>query len=281
VLRLRTAFLSLIAYLVILFVFAYQQQDMVRYPWMIVFLALVAVVSILAIPILSRQKPAYLVTGYLLVYFLVRIFCCSSLWGGIQTYITLVESLFLIIAVLLATDVGNKLNDFTVAVRDLTLGDIDTLSPAPDQAEIIIEREFLRSTRHQCPLSMVIVKPDEEDISPYLNRSVADIQRSMMTRYALARIVRVASTLIRRTDLIVRHISHQNDFVIFSPDTSHENAKLLIERLKSEIETQAGIKVHCGYATYPNDGLNFEDLIEVAGTQIQTREIRLQQEDDG
>ncbi len=237
------------------------------------FTGLAAILLILAFPSFSRQKPRLVIGVCFLVYLLLRLGASWLagtwlIWGGNYTYLTITELTLLAIGILLAIRVADHLDDFSQAVQNVTLGAASYKVQPLEQAYDDIQREFLRSQRHHYPLSVIVVEPDPQSVNLTLNRAVSEIQRSMMTRYVLNNIIRIASGLIRRTDMVIDQVTNRDSFVVFSTDTSRESAELVKERIRAAIENSLDVRVRCGLATFPEDGRSFEELVQIANDKI-------------
>ena len=120
----------------------------------------------------------------------------------------------------------------------------------------------------------MVVQPDPATVEVNLNRTVLEVQKAMMTRYAVTNIMRLASNLMRRTDYIVDQVIDKDSFVILLTDTDANTAQILAERFQAAVDQAMGIKVETGLAAFPEEGLTFEDLVNKADGKIQGRLAR-------
>jgi GGDEF domain-containing protein len=275
---LRRSFLFLIAYLAAFLNIErldFSATSQIHLSPIMYLVCITAIVLILIFPVFSRQKLQLVLTFWLAIYLILRLVLwwivpAWPIWGGINTYLTIAEMTLLTVGILLALRVANHLEEFTQAVQNITLGGASYKVQPLEQAYDDIQREFLRSQRHHYPLSVIVVEPDPQSVDLTLNRSVTEIQQSMMTRYVLNNIIRIASELIRRTDMVIDQATNRDSFVVFSTDTSRESAELVKERIRTAIENKLNISVRCGLATFPEDGRSFEELVQVANDKIIT-----------
>ncbi len=284
--KLRVSFLGLILYLAVLFCLervGWQEPALVYSAWINFWITLAAITLILLLPVLSRANSAVIAVMTTIFYLAVRFYFQwmhpqNPVFGGIFTYITGAQLFMLVIAVNLTVKLVSKINEIDDAIEDITLGNTNYQIQMRDKAISDIEREFVRSSRHHFPLSVIVVQPDAESVDTTMFQSVREIQQRMMSRFLLSRLVNITSNSVRRTDLIVNQAPDDNSFVVFSPDTSSNNAELLIKRIQTSIENQTKIKIHCGQATFPDEGLNFDDLVRIAYDRLQPESTTLTSE---
>lgn len=249
------------------------QENLINISTMVYVLALIAVSVIVMWRPISRIPQHYFFGIWILIFGFARVAAVfildRPLYGGIYTYLSITEFSLFIIGVGLAYNVAIHLDDFEDAVRNITLGDIRHRVRHLNEATDEIQKEFVRSRRHNYPLSAIVIEPVPSSVEVTLNRSVLEIQQSMMTRYVLTNLMRIASGFIRRTDMIIDKVIDQDRFVILTPDTGVNDAFKLAERLREDIASQLGVDVCCGLASFPQEALTFEELITIANHKIQ------------
>lgn len=234
---------------------------------------LAAIGSIVMFRSFSRLPLRVQLGSWLAVYLTARIGAVylmgRPIWGGIYTYLTITEISIVLASVLLARNVADHLSDFEEAVQNITLADISHRVSHITEAYEEVQKEIMRSRRHNYPVSIMLVEPDPDSVQVTLNRSVLEIQQAMMTRYVLTSLMRITKEMTRRTDMIIDHALDKDSFVVFCPDTNGEDALLLANRLQNAVYEQLGVRVCCGLATFPEEALTFETLIERADLKIQ------------
>lgn len=272
--------LILIVYLTIFFNIErvdLDQPNLIDISSLLYVLVLLALIVILSVPRMSRVNLPLLILLWSIFYLGTRMLALPyyhrALWGGIYTYLTITEISLSSIAIILAYQVRRQLTDFRQAVENLTLSGLANRIQHKEDAYDDIQKEFLRSRRHHFNLITMIVQPDPATVKISLNRSILEIQKKMMTRYAVTNIMRMASNFIRRTDLIVDHVVDKDSFVVLLTDTNMESALHVAERFQDMVNKTMGIKINFGLASFPDDGLTFDDLIAKADAKIQNHAI--------
>lgn len=134
-----------------------------------------------------------------------------------------------------------------------------------------IEVEMFRSRNSHQPLSVVVVEPKPESVQVALHRAVQEVQQTMMYSYVINSMAQRLSKYLRRTDLILEQ-REQGRFVILCPDTNGRELKLITEYVETIADLELGVSVRCGTATFPDQALTFEDLVNLAQSHLQQTE---------
>ena len=233
------------------------------------------VVSIIVIPQLRHWSyPALLLIGAILYLgFKVYLTPTKIVWGGIYPYVIFVEFTVVEVAVILARHLAGWLDDFVGAVENITFAKLRRVRTLDEVGEDL-ESEMYRSRRYQHPLTIVVAKPDVSSLKLKIHRTVEEVQRSMMVRYvAISLMTRALYGQLRRTDWLLED-SGKKEYVFVLPETRGERADIVIDRIQKTAE-ELGVAVSCGIATFPDDALTFESLIERAETKMGAAEEKL------
>ena len=253
------------------------QENFIDISSILYVLVLVVLLLILAFPKISRLSLAAILVLWVISYLGIRVAILPiyprAIWGGIYTYLTITEISLSSIAVILVYQVRRQLTDFRQAVENMTLAGLTHRIQHRDTAYEDIQKEFLRTRRHRYNLSVLVVQPDPATVKISLNRSVLETQRQMMTRYAITNIMRLASNMVRRTDLIVDQVIDKDSFVILLTDTDPENADDVARRFQALVDKSMGVKINIGLAAFPDEGLTFDELVSKADQKIQAAEL--------
>lgn len=235
-------------------------------------MVLLALIVILTVPGILRLPLSAVIVLWVVLYLGTRLaifpWYHRHIWGGIYTYLTITEVSLSTITIILTYQVRRQLNDFKQAVENLTLAGLTHRIQHKNEAMDDIQKELLRSRRHNYPLSVMVVEPDPATVKLSLNRSVVEVQKAMMTRYVITNIMRLASNLFRRTDLIVDQVIDKDSFVVVLTDTDGEKAGAVAQRFQDLVEQGMGVKIGVGLATFPDEGLTFESLVDKANERI-------------
>jgi len=187
----------------------------------------------------------------------------SPKFGGIHTYLTIIEFLLVAGTAVLAHRVGAALEEFRQAVEIITLRNKNDRLRSMSEAQEDVQIQMSASRRMRRPLSVLILEADARSLNMMIHRFVRELQRAMMQRYVLAVTARMLARHLRRTDLIIED-SKPGRLIVVAPETAEDNARLLGDRLVHLVQDRLGITAHYGVATFPNHSLTFEDLLDAA-----------------
>lgn len=236
-------------------------------------LGTLAVLSVLVIPLLWRANVSLALVIWLVIYLIAKLaftqFDVLGVIGGNHAYLTFTEMGLMAILIWRAHDVSRLLHDFEEAVRNITFADVSRRVQKLDDAEEDIQVELIRSRRHHHPLTVMVIEPEPESIQVALNRTVEEVQKAMMSRYVITSLARVVSGQLRRTDLVIDQ-REKNRFIIVSPDTTATNSTMLADRIQAAAAVQLGVLVSCGVASFPDEALTFDELVQQAKTNLRS-----------
>jgi hypothetical protein len=115
-------------------------------------------------------------------------------------------------------------------------------------------------------LSVIVVEPDPESFQLSLPHIFEEMQKTMVTRFARAKIAQVLHQHLRLMDLILEE-DDSNCFIILCPEVDKQGSAVIVERIQT-VMNQEGITAQCSTATFPQDSLTFEGLINQARTKL-------------
>ena len=240
--------------------------DLHSYVYVLVTIAALAV-------LISRRHQSvsvyYSIFFYEAVYVALKIlvFTNRPLIGNIYTYLSITEMTLLAISIFLTYDVARALNEVEGVIEKVTFPKHgQRVIPITDAADEV-KLEFIRSRRHNRPLSLVVVDIDPHEVKVNLEQAVKKIQKAMLTRYILASLANIISKEARRTDLIIDQVE-KDRFILLCPETTAEGSTVLSERIQAIAHERLGVRVKCGLAAFPDEALTFEDLLQRAQENI-------------
>jgi len=232
-------------------------------------LIVTAIIMVLAIGWFKSLNQPTLILLWTAAYFAMRAILLSHrpIVGGGFTYLTFTEWGMLTIGVVLAQILALNIGGVEKTLKDFAFANITGI-PRIEEARERIQAELYRSRRFQRPLSIIILEKEWNNSQINVNTEL-DAQSVLMAEYVSAIIVRELSTQLRQTDFMLEH-DKRGKFVIVSPDTDRPGVDRLIERLKSLDQIKL-FSVNFGAATFPEQGLTFEHLMEKAETNLRQR----------
>jgi GGDEF domain-containing protein len=243
----------------------FNEANIIDVPSFIYIQGIIAVVSILTIPFLYRSPRyvsfvvwgvIYAITRYILVH-------NRPVIGGIYTYIFITEIAFLTATLFLSYNVARNLYDFEQAIENITFGKIRKRVRSLDEAKEEIKSEILRGRRYRRPISLMVMKVDPASVKVALQRTVEEVQRAMMERYVFLGLARLISKQTRRIDILVEQ-EGKEQFLVLCPETDTSGVTNALGRIQQAARENLGLTLSWGVASFPDEALTFEDLLQKA-----------------
>jgi hypothetical protein len=116
-------------------------------------------------------------------------------------------------------------------------------------------------------LSVIVVEPDRQSFEYSLPRIIEEMQRATKNRFARVKLAQTMEKHLRLMDLILEEEGGNNHFIILCPEVDREGSAVIVERVKA-VMNQVGIAVQCRIATFPEDALTFEGLVNQAKAKL-------------
>jgi hypothetical protein len=190
-------------------------------------------------------------------------------WGEAFTYLTLFELTGVLITTAFAHRVGQLTADFVETLHSLFLSDLERRVYPPGQAEAIVKREMQSTRRQNHPLSILLVRADAGEANIKLSPIAHEIQRLVTQRLGLVALTRLLAGNLRPSDLIVEEIN-RGQWLLMTSVARRGQAYAILRRLDDQTKKQFGIPLRYGIASFPEQGLTFEDLIAQAEQDLKT-----------
>ena len=184
--------------------------------------------------------------------------------------IVILEFVLLQTAVWLTYNLAREIGRAESVLDALALSTFPNRALDMDAAFDKIKVELTRSRRYHRPLTLMVLQTDPEDHQS-MKEMVKNIQHDLAHRFSLARIGQIIGDGVRQTDLVVR--DHTGRFVVICPETDMGYSAVLADRLKSAVESRAGISIQWGVAAFPEEALTFEDLLQKARERLAAPEL--------
>lgn len=249
--------------------FDFGQNNIIDVHSFVYILGTVAVVSTILWPSFARRSASNSILLWFLIFVLFKLLLLSehSIWGGIYTYLTLTEAVFVLVLVYLAHRVARNYHDFQQAAEYVTLADAGWHLLKVKDAGQEIRREMSRSRHFHRALSVIIVRPDKQSVAKAAPRFLEEIQQNVAELWTAARLSSTIKEQLRVVDLVMED-RENGRFVILCPEIDTQGADILTERIGKTLSNQLGITISYGVASFPKEALPFETMVTEAGRQL-------------
>ena len=231
------------------------------------FIMMTAAVFAGVIPLGRYRPPLY---SFLVLWMVVYLLTWEFYWRGQASppgaSEVAIQFLLLEVAAGLAHNVGNALAEFDILFDGLSSQMYPNRTLELSSAGDRIQTELTRSRRYNRPLSVLIVKVmpgSKENYHGRLERLEADL----FQRFTMAKVGQILNGQARQTDLIMRDAAGR--FVILCPETGSEDCTKLADRVRKGVEEDLGDEVRWGIASFPEETLEFDDLLQKARQRVE------------
>ncbi len=237
--------------------------DFAKYFYLIVMIAIPATIFF---PMASKVNVFFPIVIWGSVYF-VALQTLDRIESAPNTTfpIILLEFILLIIGVWMAYQLADGIGHAESIMDAMSLSAFPNRTQNIGEATERIKIEITRSRRYHRPLGLLVFQVNLLNHEP-IQKMISNVQNDIWNRFSFARIGQVIDEHIRQTDMVFH--DRYNRFIILCPETNHEVSQVLAERIGNIILEKTGMHVIWGFSTFPDDALNFDDLVENAVSQL-------------
>lgn len=208
-----------------------------------------------------RKVPlGMLLMGPIPLFLVLKAWVGSRVWGT-SLPLTVTEICVIALTTILARWVSNGLSEFESAIAHITIGQVGEQPGSFSVGQGEMYRELRRARHHQRPLVLMAIGVEEESIQVALDRMVQEVQQAMMKQYVLSGVARALCDELEDYNIIAQRNEH---FLALLPEATAEQLTDLIDRLRKTVCEQVGVTLQIGIASFPEDAVTFESLVERA-----------------
>lgn len=227
---------------------------------------LVFVYALLIILLRPLQRmPLYgLLFLSLVPYFILKIEAGLTITGtGLPIIVT--EVCVIWITVVLVRQIACGLEGFLEFITNLSIGGLEQGTDSFDTGQSQIYHEIRRSRRYQRPASLLAISASEHSFQYSLDSFIKDAQLEIIDKYVDARIAKFLSTELGDLNIILHRDDH---FIVFLPEAGRERAVEIINQLKVAGQESLGLEFQIGVASFPDEAVTFETLLQNAEEEM-------------
>jgi hypothetical protein len=230
-----------------------------------IFVASVAA-AIVILPRLSRKEFSVLLAVPVFAFIIFKVLFETGPWQqnlfeGEALPLTVTQLAAIVITAILARRISEALVEFHEAVNEITFSQIGVPPPLFTEKQGSMYNELKRARHYHRPLSVVALKIDEENIQMIIPKIIKDVQQAMMKEYVLAYLTRILDSSVNDFNTIARYKNH---FIMLFPETPGLDIPEIVRNLEKTIRDKLNIRLNTGYASFPDEAITFENLIELA-----------------
>jgi len=224
-----------------------------------VFVPLMAALTIL-IPRLRQVPLGVLLAVPVPIFMVFKVLVGLGVLGK-DLPLTVTEICAIAVTTILARWVSNGVGEFERAVTNITIGQVSKPPESFSTGQAKMYQEIRRARHHQRPLALMAIGVEKESIQVALDRMVQQVQRAMMTQYVLSDVAKRLCDELEDYNIIAQRDSR---FLVLLPEVTSEQSLDLANRLCQAISRQVGVTLNIGTASFPEDAVTFDGLVERA-----------------
>jgi GGDEF domain-containing protein len=224
-----------------------------------IFMPLMAVFVIL-IPRLRGVPLGVLLAVPVLVFLVLKTGFGFPVWG-LSLPLTVTEVCAIAVTTILARWVSNGVDEFERAIARITIGPFGRLPEPFSMGQAEMYREVKRARHYQRPLALMAIGVEEQSIQVALDRMVREVQQAMMKQYVLSDVARRLCEELEEYNIIAQRNDH---FLALLPEVTSQELADIASRMYQAVFEQVGVALRIGTASFPNDALTFDSLVEKA-----------------
>ncbi len=217
-------------------------------------------VIIVLVPRLHKVPLGVLLIAPVVTFLVLKVSLEEHVWGATLP-LTVTEACAIALTVILARWVSIEVNEFERAVGHIVIGEANNLSNPFSTSQVEMYQELRRARRYHRPLALMSIGIKDESIKVALDRMVQEVQQAMMKRYVVSSVAKTLCDKLDDHDII----AHSNgNFLVLLPEVTPEELDRLTGDLCDEVSRQVGVVLQIGAASFPDDAVTFDSLIEKA-----------------
>jgi GGDEF domain-containing protein len=217
-------------------------------------------VLMILLPKLQRISWFWVLLTALVPYFALKHYLGYQI-GGAYLPITVLEAGSIGLVIVLVGRIAQRLEEMQETVTDLTVGHLMRETMPFETGQAYIYREIRRARHFEHPATLLAITATAESIEHSLDRFVGEAQQTVIHQYISARIAQLLVDQLKDCDVVTYNGNH---FVTLLPETSHEDAVKVMERLAAAAREELDLDLKVGVSTFPEDAITFESMLERA-----------------
>jgi GGDEF domain-containing protein len=223
------------------------------------------------IPALNRRDFFLLFLLALVVSYIVLKQVLNFGIFGTVLPLTILELGALFVSAILFRHVLLTIFDFEDLLQQLTfrqLGMPPRLVASLEAEELY--RELKRSRRFENPLVFSVLSVDVKNAKLHETALMSELRNLMFGRFLQAKLANIISDELRDSDYIVQY---GNGFAVLMPETESEDARLMLNELRSRVQKELGVPLKVGTASFPENAFTLQGLISHARKHVESPEV--------
>lgn len=231
------------------------------------FVYLLAIAVVIGTILLVSLTDLSLITSFALILpiYLVLKVTFNSPISQADLPLTIVELTALGGTVFVTGEVTRRLNALEHSLHKLLFGHLGQVAEPFATGQGQIYREIRRARHYQRPATLLAISVTNNSFEQSFDRFLAELQQETTKKYMRARVADFLIRKLRDCDIVARRDHH---FVALLPETGRHNVEPVLERLERAAAEELGLNIQVGVATFPDEAVTFETLLERAEAKM-------------
>jgi GGDEF domain-containing protein len=193
-------------------------------------------------------------------YFVLKVWYYQNLLGR-SLPLTITEMAAIGLTLFLSRQLAYELTEMSETVTNIIINPLTKGINPFETSQNQINKEIRRARQHQQEVSLLAVRISEQSLQLNRNRFIRELETEIIQKYINARVGKLFIDKLHITDIV----SQRGDlFVILLPQTGKEDTSNIVRRLQSNAQDSLGVTIKIGAATFPEEAITFEALLESA-----------------
>ena len=255
-----------LAAIFILAQFDYSDSPIIDFAKYFYFAVMTAVPVTIFFPNITKVNVAVPIVLWGSIYFAMLQMLDRSISASDSNFATvLLEFVLLLLGVWIAYQLADGINHAESILEAMAISAFPNRVLDIHEASREIKIEINRSRRFHRPLGLIILSAELSNVTS-TSSIFLNIQHELTNRFSLARMSQIIDEHVRQTDMVLR--DQQSRFILICPETNSESSILLAGRIMARVKELTGVGLLSGIAVFPDDAINFDDLIDVASRRL-------------
>ncbi len=224
-------------------------------------------VAMAIVPRLQKVSLGVLLGASILVFLVLKTLVKQHIMGT-DLPLTTMEACAIALTIILSRWVSNGVSEFENTVARIAIGHLDKPPEAFSDAQAEMYRELKRARHHQRPLALLAIRVDNQSIQVALDRMVQEAQQTIMKQYMLANVAGVLSDKLEDYTIIAQR---NDDFLVLIPEATADRLADFVNLLREAVSEKIGVVLETGIASFPEDAVTFDSLVERAIGRMEDR----------
>jgi len=229
----------------------------------------VAALALILVPQVRQVSGWFVMGGSVLMWGLYKLLIVDTLFPvGLASYsMILLETLLVVVVVGLAYNISAELQALQKGDGVLRLA-ADLLPPLDSEiGREIVKRQITRCRQSERPLSILLFNPFPIPAAPG-DRLLSEIPAGLQAAYQKSRVAEWLRRQLGYPETVLLETG-QEQFLVLYPEAAACEARQLANTLRQKAMDEFGVCLIWAAATFPDDGLTFNKLMEVAVDKLE------------